>query len=519
MFNIIFQILSASSAGINTEKLFPYVVKLLASIDLTTKKLASWFISQHGDKEDLALLAINTVVKDCHDANPMVRGLALRTIISVRLPLVADHCLPAVIAGLDDVSAYVRRVAVLSCAKIHHLFPHAILEHSLVDKLYTMIRDPDPIVVTNTLHALNEILKTEGGVVVNHAIVRYLLARMSSFTDSSLPMIVATVKKYEPHGSDEVLDIMNVVDPCLKSGNASLLLQTIECFRYVIRRDLPHLENKVIRRASGQLLHFITVDDPETSFILLEYVDSLLLAGHASIFQPHYRVFFCRYTEPAYVKRKKISMLPALTSETSLSEVIEELGMYSVDVLEPVAAEAIVAVGRIARIFPSRAAETAEMFISLLDTRVSSIATDVLTVMQDLNLRMLPNLAAVLAAVERYAVTDVESEESQSAVICLLGEYGEHIDAAPYILERFIEMVREEPSSRIQASLLAASTKLFVKRPPECQELLGRVLEMCVNSDDVELQDRAIVYYQLLKTDARKMENLFAFGTAESIVK
>ena len=38
-------------------------------------------------KPDLALLAINTLCKDCSDPNPMVRGLALRSMCSLRWAL------------------------------------------------------------------------------------------------------------------------------------------------------------------------------------------------------------------------------------------------------------------------------------------------------------------------------------------------------------------------------------------------------------------------------------------------
>ena len=50
---------------------------------------------------ELALLAINTLQKDCRDEDPMTRGLALRSFTSLRLPNTIEY-LPGVIkAGLQ----------------------------------------------------------------------------------------------------------------------------------------------------------------------------------------------------------------------------------------------------------------------------------------------------------------------------------------------------------------------------------------------------------------------------------
>lgn len=46
-----------------------------------------------------------------------------------------------------------------------------------MNELYSLLRDQDPIVVVNCLRALEEILKKEGGVVINKPIAHHLLNR------------------------------------------------------------------------------------------------------------------------------------------------------------------------------------------------------------------------------------------------------------------------------------------------------------------------------------------------------
>lgn len=48
----------------------------------------------------------------------------------------------------------------------------------MVNELYNLLRDPDPVVMVNCLRALEEILKEEGGVVINKPIAHHLLNRL-----------------------------------------------------------------------------------------------------------------------------------------------------------------------------------------------------------------------------------------------------------------------------------------------------------------------------------------------------
>lgn len=49
---------------------------------------------------------------------------------------------------------------------------------TVVNELYSLLRDSDPVVVVNCLRALEEILKEEGGVAVNKSIAHHLLNRL-----------------------------------------------------------------------------------------------------------------------------------------------------------------------------------------------------------------------------------------------------------------------------------------------------------------------------------------------------
>lgn len=85
-----------------------------------------YLTSQAEQKPDLALLCINTLQKDCRDDNPMVRGLALRSLCSLRLPNIVEYFMGPIRNGLVDASPYVRKTAVMSIAKVFALVPSVV---------------------------------------------------------------------------------------------------------------------------------------------------------------------------------------------------------------------------------------------------------------------------------------------------------------------------------------------------------------------------------------------------------
>lgn len=58
--------------------------------------------------------------------------------------------------------------------------------------------------------------------------------------------------------------------------------------------------------------------------------------------------------------------------------------------------------------------------------------------------------------------------------------YGEQVPSAPYTLEVFIDAVRSEASVGVKLELLTATSRLFLGRPAEMQDMLGRLLHYCI---------------------------------------
>jgi len=102
---------------------------------------------------ELVVLAINAFLMDCKSSNGKIRGLALRSLCSLRSKDAVDYTNSAILEGLDDIDPYVKKTAIIGCIKVFR----ANKNNEFTEKLYKLIYDPSPLVVINSISALNEI--------------------------------------------------------------------------------------------------------------------------------------------------------------------------------------------------------------------------------------------------------------------------------------------------------------------------------------------------------------------------
>jgi hypothetical protein len=67
--------------------------------------------------------------------------------------------------------------------------------------------------------------------------------------------------------------------------------------------------------------------------------------------------------------------------------------------------------------------------------------------------------------------------------------------AAPYLLQPLADGFSTEPPA-VRLALLTAAAKIFFKRPPEGQKLLGACLAAGLGDTDQDVHDRALLYYR-----------------------
>uniref|UniRef100_H3CM05 Adaptor related protein complex 4 subunit beta 1 n=1 Tax=Tetraodon nigroviridis TaxID=99883 RepID=H3CM05_TETNG len=491
--NTVLRVIRSMSQGVDVSGLFTEMVKACATVDIVQKKLVYVFLCSYATlNPELSLLVINTLRKDCQDPNPMVRSLALRNMTNLsRLPSLVEYVEKPLTAGLRDRAACVRRVAVLGWAKLHNLQPNSEIDAGVVNELYSLLRDPDPVVMVNCLRALEEILREEGGVAINKPIAHHLLNRLKE-TDVWGQCEVLRILRYRPQSEDELFDILSLLDASLVSPQPAVMAATLSLFLGLCSALRP-VCLAALERARGPLLAACGSASREMRFAALCHIQ-LLLRSLPGLMGAHYKRFFCGYAEPAYMKQRKMQVLVELVNDDNVAQILEELRGYCTDVHPDTAQAAISAIGRVGRSYSDRCLD---ILTGLLALKQEHITSAVLQTMRDLVWVCPQNSHAVCLALDGCEDT-LQDSQGRRALLWLLGMHGEQVSGAPYTLERFIHGLRGQASAGVKMELLTATTRLFLGRPAEMQDMLGRLLHYCTEEEsDMCVRDQARLYYRL----------------------
>mmetsp|Transcript_39931 Transcript_39931/g.87163 ORF Transcript_39931/g.87163 Transcript_39931/m.87163 type:complete len:851 (+) Transcript_39931:130-2682(+) len=495
------KVIAYMTLGIDVSPLFSEMVMASATQDLVQKKMVYLYLVNYAESNsELAILAVNTLHKDCRDDDPMIRGLALRSLCSLNVVNMVEYLQPAVQRALEDVNGYVRKTAVIGVIKLFHISRSAVLDTDVLPTLKRLAMDSDSHVVSNTLMAVEEVLADEGGFQPSREHVTHLLNRIASFSEWGQCAVLRILSKYQVQDENEMFDIMNILDCLLKQSSSAVVLSVTKIF-VDLTSNRPDLQAEVLRRLRGPLLTLMAASTPELAYTVLVHIQALVSRGGANheVFGPEFKQFFCRFNEPSYIKNVKIDILTTLADSGSAEPIVAELSEYVTDVDVEISRRAIRAIGKIAVRVPSTAELVVGSLTNLLELDIDYVSTEAAVVMKDLVRKYPQQFQRASGAVER-CMRIVNEPEGKCAVLWILGEYGLLIEDAPYLLEPMIDGFLEETSGSVRLEMLTAAVKLFFCRPPETQKMLGRLLQKAIQeTTHPDVHDRAILYYRLLE--------------------
>ena len=315
----------------------------------------------------------------------------------------------------------------------------------------------------------------------------------------------------------EGFQIMNLLDPVLRTANAGAVAATIRAFLSIAdaigkrpeddRDDdsptVDDLKRQVCVRIKAPLVTLISSGSSELTYVLLKYADQLI-DQCPGIFDDEYRQFYLRYSDPTHIKHSKVRILAKLANSDTAPDIVAELGELVADVDETMGRLAVRSMGEVALHDSGGqgAVESiARRLVEMLDLQgIPHVSSEAATALAALARRH-PSIITVVSATLPRALKYITEPMGKASVIFLLGEYGESITEAPYALEKVIDSYDNITDDGVKTALLAATVKLFFQRPPEVQQMLGRLLKKAtedVSSQD--LHDRALFYYRLLRS-------------------
>jgi AP-4 complex subunit beta-1 len=376
-----------------------------------------------------------------------------------------------------------------------------VLDNNYIPILKQMLHDIDTSVIANVIYVLEELELSRGGMEVTTPLIMHLLNKISDFSEWGLSLLLNLVTRYTPTSEDEVFAIMNILDPVLRISNSGVVLSTIKCF-LVLTESLPDLQPQVIARAKPPMLTLITGGCSEVQYSVLKHLQILIPRPSArGIFDEDFRQFFVRYNEPTYVKHLKVDLLPYIANSSNVRDIASELGEYVTDVDAELSRRAICAMGDIAINLPDMSNEIVSRIVELIDLDMGYVRVEAIKATGKV-LRVFPEMRAhIIPSISRYLKL-CDDPEARTVLIWILGEFGQEIIEAPYLLEPIIDNYGELDSPSMKLQILSASVKLFFKRPPEMQAMLGRLFSKAINDTTTQdVHDRALLYYRLFTTN------------------
>ena len=120
--DIIKKAIALMTLGIDVSRLFTEMIMAIEIKDVICKKLIYLYLCHYAHTNpDSAIMCINTMHRDCSNEDPMIRGLALRSLCSLRLSTIIEYVEQPLQKSLTDISAYVRKTGVMGILKLYHL--------------------------------------------------------------------------------------------------------------------------------------------------------------------------------------------------------------------------------------------------------------------------------------------------------------------------------------------------------------------------------------------------------------
>ncbi|KFW79900.1 AP-1 complex subunit beta-1, partial [Manacus vitellinus] len=471
------KVIASMTVGKDVSALFPDVVNCMQTDNLELKKLVYLYLMNYAKSQpDMAIMAVNTFVKDCEDPNPLIRALAVRTMGCIRVDKITEYLCEPLRKCLKDEDPYVRKTAAVCVAKLHDINAQLVEDQGFLDTLKDLISDSNPMVVANAVAALSEIAESHPSsnlLDLNPQSINKLLTALNECTEWGQIFILDCLANYMPKDDREA---QRRVTPRLSHANSAVVLSAVKVlmkFMEMLSKDLDYY-GTLLKKLAPPLVTLLSAE-PELQYVALRNIN-LIVQKRPEILKHEMKVFFVKYNDPIYVKLEKLDIMIRLASQANIAQVLAELKEYATEVDVDFVRKAVRAIGRCAIKVEQSAERCVSTLLDLIQTKVNYVVQEAIVVIKDI-FRKYPNKYESVIATLCENLDSLDEPEARAAMIWIVGEYAERIDNADELLESFLEGFHDE-STQVQLQLLTAIVKLFLKKPTETQELVQQVLSL-----------------------------------------
>ncbi|WVO14027.1 hypothetical protein L204_101652 [Cryptococcus depauperatus] len=498
------KIVANMTMGNDMSPLFPDIIQCMGVQVLEIKKMVYLYLVNYGRlRPDDLKSAISGFLTDCADRNPLIRGLAIRTMSSIPLPNIVSALIDPLRHALEDADPYVRKTAAIAVVKLYasETGKRVIEREGFVGMLRDLLADHNPTVVANCVAALVEISERGDDITLklNVNVAGKLIAALGECSEWGQIYILDSLLSFIPSTHLEAEQLAERISVRLQHANSAVVLTTIKIILYLMNYMEDDGLITALERKMGPPLVTLLSSGPEVQYVGLRNI-LLIIQRRPNILRNEVKVFFCKYNDPIYVKLAKLEIMYRLTREENVTEVLTELKEYASEVDVDFVRKAVRSIGRLAIKITGAADQCIQTLLGLMATKISYVVQEAIVVIKDI-FRRYPNQYESIIGILCENLDVLDEPEAKAAMIWIVGQYADRIENSEELLEDFVFTFREEPAE-VQLALLTAVVKLFIRRPTVAQELLPKVLKLATEeAENPDLRDRGFMYWRLLTAD------------------
>eukprot|EP00997_Jenningsia_sp_PLL12_P007989 NODE_46_length_3035_cov_73.807770_g42_i0.p1 GENE.NODE_46_length_3035_cov_73.807770_g42_i0~~NODE_46_length_3035_cov_73.807770_g42_i0.p1 ORF type:complete len:877 (+),score=306.92 NODE_46_length_3035_cov_73.807770_g42_i0:241-2871(+) len=495
--------------GRDVSMLYPDVVKLSRTSSMELKKLVYLYILNNSKLQpEKAIMAVNTFVQDCGHESAVVRALAVRTMLCVRVEEVVEYTTKPLHSALKDSDAYVRKTAALGVLKLYAYKPELVESQGFLEELLRLLSDASPMVISNTVIALNEIYQLSCAnnngastleLELTMPLINKLLNAIPECTEWGQIVILDYIAAhYSCKNAKDVEMLLDRIVPRLSHLNHSIVLSSIKVLMKFLEFVSNDMKVSFLKKLAPPIVSLMGTN-PEMQYVVLRNI-LVVIQKYPSLLMRDVKVFYCKFTDPPYVKMEKLTILLKLLNEQNSHSILMELKEYCTEVDVEFVRKVVNAIGYCALKIESSAERCIEILLSLIQSKTDYIINDSVIAIKDI-LRKYPGRFESVIGVICENLDLVDSVEAKQSLVWIIGEYAEKIATPVDFLNMFVDNFKEEPTA-VQLQILVTTVKVFLKYPENNEDILQRVLQLCTSeSENPDLRDRGYIYWRLLSND------------------
>jgi AP-3 complex subunit beta len=532
------------SLGHDASEFFPSVVKNVVAVGVELKRMVYMYLVHYAaDKQEIALLSINSFQKDLSDPNQLIRALALRVMSSIRLDITIQVVMLSIKKCAKDSSAYVRKTAAHAIPKLFDM--DADQREPLIEVIMDLMRDPSTLVIGSAVAAFQEVCPDRMDLV--HGVFRRLCVVLADTDEWGQVVIIKLLAHY---ARSQFMDPNKSADaPKLKKKNAKKKQDFYSDsdgsenedegasinsdHRLLLKATIPLLQS----RNSGvviavAMLHFATAPEKEIkstgvakamircsrigrehAYIFLSSIESIA-SGRPKLFRPFLKEFYVNGSDTGFVRNLKLDIMTHIACRENVFPILTEFHQYVKGGDPKLMAATIQAMGRAAVKLkdPEVTSRCLRGLIVFLSSPQPSVVSQSVFVLRNLVMVTTSHQGAEqpepsgkhavrCAAQLLFGATQITDPAARGCIVWLLGEYADWLPQTAADSLRQLAKVFIEESEDVKLQSLSLASKLYVRKVERSEQITAYIFEMARYDTSFDVRDRTRVLRSFLGLD------------------